>query len=62
MVDAAEGKIDEKVAVEKMSKAASYGFGYPDQFNQWFFNMYDYTNGMEPKLQDIYRRRPKKER
>jgi hypothetical protein len=62
IVDAAEGNIDEKVAAEKVSKAAAYGFGYPDQFNQWFFNLYDYTEGMEPKIQDIYRRRPKDER
>ena len=61
-IDSAKGEIETDEAIEKVSKAAAYSFGYPDQFNQWFFNMYDYTDGMEPKLQDIYKRRPKKER
>lgn len=48
---------------ETIAKAASYGAGYPDQFNAWFFNLYDYyVNGMDPELEDIMKRRPKKER
>jgi hypothetical protein len=61
-IDVAHGKIDGQQAAEKMSKAAAYGFGYPDQMNQWFFNLYDYNQGATPRIQDIYRRREKKER
>lgn len=36
---------------------------YPDQFNAWFWNAYDYfANEMEPRPTDIMRRRPKMER
>ncbi len=61
-IDLAKGNEEAQNTVEKGAKLASLGFGYPDQFNQWFFNMYDYTSGMEPQVKDIYRRRPKKER
>lgn len=48
---------------ESLAKVASYGTGYPDQFNAWFFNAYDYfMNGMDPELEDIMKRRPKKSR
>jgi hypothetical protein len=57
------GTTDEQDVVESVAKAGAYGFGYPDQFNAWFFNAYDYfVNGMDPDLQDLMKRRPKKKR
>lgn len=58
----AKGDTDIDEVAEKASKVTALGFGYPDQFNQWFFNLYDYTEGMEPQLKDVFKRRPKKER
>lgn len=58
-----EGRTTEQDVTESLAKVASYGTGYPDQFNAWFFNLYDYyINGMEPELEDIMKRRNKKER
>jgi hypothetical protein len=58
-----KNKVNEQDIIESLSKAASYGTGYPDQLNAWFFNAYDYlNNSMDPDLQDIFKRRPKKER
>jgi hypothetical protein len=48
---------------ESITRAAAYALPYPDQFNGLFWNAYDMTiNGMTPRLSDLYRRRPKKER
>jgi len=48
---------------EAFSKFAAYSTGIPDQFNAWFWNMYDYANNsMDPEWLDIMKRRPKKER
>lgn len=54
--------------IEAWSKVASVGVpgfteAYPDQFNVWFFNAYDYlANDMTPQFRDIYKRRPKRKR
>lgn len=61
-IELAQGKTEPQEVAEKATKLASLGFGYPDQFNQLFFNIYDYTNGMEPQVKDIFKRRSKKER
>lgn len=60
---ATSGKASGQELAEATAKAASFAYPYPDQLNQWFFNAYDWTvNGMAPKAEDLYRRRPKKER
>jgi hypothetical protein len=57
------GKTTGQDVVEATAKIASYGTGYPDQMNAWFFNAYDYfVNGMDPELTDMMKRRPKKKR
>jgi len=43
-------------------QAASFLFGYPDQFNDWLWNLHDVMGGMEPKPMDLIRRRPRRER
>ncbi len=49
--------------VEPAMESASFIFGYPDQINDWFMNAYDVLSGnMAPRLTDLVRRRPKKER
>ena len=58
-----KGQTSEQDVAEALAKTAAYGTGYPDQFNAWFFNAYDYfVNGMDPDLHDIMKRRQKKER
>lgn len=47
---------------EPAMATAAFLFGYPDQFNDWFWNAYDMMNGMEPRPSDLIRRRPKRER
>ncbi|CAK0756678.1 hypothetical protein CCP3SC15_210014 [Gammaproteobacteria bacterium] len=48
---------------ESASKVAAFAYPYPDQFNAWFANAYDYmVNGMAPEFGDLYRRRPKRDR
>jgi hypothetical protein len=60
---AVEGDKDIADALESASKVAAYKYKYPDQFNDWFWNAYDMVvNNMEPKVEDIMKRRPKKER
>jgi len=47
---------------ESTTKAAAYLAGYPDQFNAWFWNLYDYAeNGAQPKSQDVFKRIDKNE-
>lgn len=59
----ARGEAESQQFLEATSKAASYLGPYPDQFNAWFWNAYDYAvNGMEPQPSDAYRRRPRRER
>lgn len=36
--------------------------GFPDILNKWFWNAYDIYNGMQPEFQDLFKRRPKRER
>lgn len=55
-----EGKAQD--LAEASAKMASFVFPFPDQINQWAFNALDWANGMEPKTEDLYRRRAKKER
>lgn len=62
-LDTGKGKIEGQDVVEASAKVASYLTGYPDQFNAWFFNAYDYwANGMDPDLKDMMKRRPNKKR
>lgn len=59
----ARGKRSGQDTAETLAKAASYAAPYPGQLNTWFFNAYDYVfNAMTPRVSDVYRRRPKKER
>lgn len=57
---------EETTTAEKAETLATSGaflFGYPDQLNDWFFNLYDIViNEMEPDLMDLAKRRPRKER
>jgi hypothetical protein len=48
--------------LESVTKFGSYVVPYPDQFNAWLWNSVDMLNGMEPNLEDVIRRRPKRER
>lgn len=58
-----EGRKDSADFIEAGSNVASYFAPYPQQFNKWFWNAYDIlVNDMEPELQDVYKRRPKRER
>lgn len=57
------GKNDAERSAEDVMQAAAFLFGYPDQFNDWLWNLYDVSaNGMEPQFRDLIRRRPKRER
>lgn len=48
---------------ETTAKLASFAARYPDQFNAWFFNAYDYwANSMKFEPGDLIRRRPYNER
>lgn len=47
---------------ESAAKLASFVYPYPDQINQWAFNALDIAGGKEPKVEDLYRRKPRKER
>lgn len=51
-----------KATTEDTMTSLAFVFGYPDQFNDWFWNAYDAANGMNPRLEDLIRRRPRKER
>ena len=57
-----EGTKTGQQAIEAASKAAAVGIpfltpAYPDQFNVWFWNVYDYAmNGVDPKPGDVLRR------
>lgn len=58
-----EGKNELFDLAETGTKLASYAYGYPQQFNRWFWNGYDILfNDMDPEAIDLMRRRPKKER
>jgi len=60
---AVEGKEPIQNFLEAGAKVGAYAGPYPQVFNDWFFNALDYaTNGMEPDLEDFYRRRSKSER
>lgn len=49
--------------VEAVAKAGAYAVPYPDQANVWLFNTADIlSNGAKPRLEDLVKRRPKKER
>jgi hypothetical protein len=62
-VKAIQGKKDAAEALETMSKSAAYVRGYPDQFNDWFWNAYDIlVNDMDMEARDLIRRRAKRER
>jgi hypothetical protein len=51
-----------KGTAEDTMQALAFVFGYPDQFNDWFWNAIDIASGMDPRLGDLIRRRPKRER
>lgn len=58
-----DGKNEVFDLAETGTKLASYAYGYPQQFNRWFWNGYDILfNDMDPEAIDLMRRRPKKER
>lgn len=51
-----------KATTEDTMTSLAFVFGYPDQFNDWFWNAYDAANGMNPRIEDLIRRRPRRER
>jgi hypothetical protein len=61
-------KGEPEAIAEGITKAMSIGIpgitpAYPDQFNVWFWNAYDYAvNDMEFQVSDITKRRPVRER
>lgn len=56
-------KVSGMQKIEAAAKVAAYAVPYPVQANDWLFNVADYVNGnMEPKLEDLTKRRPVKER
>lgn len=56
-------RADAAQKLEAITKLGSYVVPYPDQFNVWFWNVNDYLfNDMNPRISDIVRRRPKRER
>lgn len=56
-------RTDTTQKLESVTKLGSYLVPYPDQFNAWFWNVSDYLfNDMNPRVSDIVRRRPKRER
>lgn len=58
-----QGKADYDELVEPTATFVGTALGVPAQLNKLFFNGYDILfNGMEPEVDDIFRRRPKKER
>ena len=57
------GEEDVDTLVEPVADLVGLGLGVPAQVNKLFFNGYDILfNGMEPKAEDIVRRRPKNDR
>lgn len=59
----AEGEKELGDMAEPTANVASFFMKYPDQLNDWFFNAYDVLSGnMSPKLRDLVKRRPAKER
>lgn len=58
----AQGKKEMGDLAEPTMATMAFLFGYPDQFNDWFWNAHDIMNGMKPTPEDLVRRRPKKER
>jgi hypothetical protein len=48
--------------IEAAVKVPMMATGTPMQFTAWFFNAADIANGMEPKISDALRRRPKRDR
>jgi hypothetical protein len=58
-----KGKTTPQDLAEKATEVASFLRPFPDQWNSWFWNAYDiYANDMDPEWDDVFKRRPKKER
>lgn len=56
-----EGNFEE--GLEGISDLAGMYYGVPAQMNRLFWNAYDiFVNGMDPRLEDLATRRPKRER
>ena len=50
-------------ALESLTDIAGIAYGVPAQLNRLFWNAYDiFVNGMDPRLEDLTTRRPKRER
>ena len=48
---------------EKLTEGALIDFRLPKIVGAWFWNAYDmFDKGMAPKVSDVFKRRPKKER
>jgi len=53
----ASPKATKQDVAEAITKTAAYTIGYPDQFNAWFWNLYDYAaNGVKPEVADVFKR------
>lgn len=60
---AVQGEKEVKDAVEAATGIAGIVYGVPTQINKLFFNAYDILfNGMDTQAQDLFKRRPVKER
>jgi len=54
---------DFETGLEGITEIAGMAYGVPAQLNRLFWNAYDiFVNGMDPRLEDLTTRRPKRER
>ena len=57
------GEKEKEELVEPAVNLTLLGKGMPSQLSKWFFNAWDILYGdMEPRAEDLFRRRPKRER
>lgn len=59
---AEDGELDLQDTMESMLVVGLMVSGKPTQFAAWFGNVLDWFGGMEPRVEDLYRRRPLRER
>lgn len=63
IADVATGEKENEELVEPVVNLALLAKGLPSQLSKWFFNAWDILyNDMDPRVDDLFRRRPKRER
>lgn len=63
IADVATGEKENEELVEPVVNLAFLYKGLPSQLSKWFFNAWDILyNDMDPRVDDLFRRRPKRER